>query len=137
MGIETKIYKQIVKSVPILAVDCIVINGHNKYLLLKRRNEPLRGQWWVPGGRVLRKEKVKHAVVRKCLEELGSLVHIIEFVGYYEDFFPKGRMGSIHTVSLVFLVKLIGNKVKLDQQHSAYKWSKKLPERFKVKKIYV
>ena len=52
MFIKEDLYKDIIKSVPILCVD-ILINLDDKYLLIKRNDNPLKGEWWVPGGRVL------------------------------------------------------------------------------------
>ena len=48
---------------PGIAVDGVLIKG-NKILLIKRKNEPFKGKWALPGGFVEYGEKVEEAVLR-------------------------------------------------------------------------
>ena len=133
--IPTDFYRKIVDVIPILCVD-VVIRDKDKFLLVKREKEPLRGRWWVPGGRVLKGETITTAAKRKMKEELGINVKLLEPLGYYEKHFKKNEFGlesGIHTVSIVVLAKLLSLKVKLDNQSSAWRFSKSLPRDFKVK----
>ena len=50
--IEEDLYKQICAQMPIPCVDIVLQNKDEHFLLLKRANEPLKSQFWVPGGRV-------------------------------------------------------------------------------------
>ena len=125
-------YKSIVRDIPILTVDGLIVNGKGEYLIVKRKNEPLKGQWWRPGGRVWKGEKLKDAFTRKMKEELGTDVKIIHNAGYYEDFYSKSPYGiPIHTVSIVFLA-VISGEIKLDNQSKDYKWSVELPKSLKI-----
>lgn len=121
----------VVENMPILCVDMIVTMGKT-VLLVKRDNEPLKGEWWVPGGRVLKGETLTDAVHRKMKEEVGLEVDIHEFVGLYEGFFDKSAHGvPTHTVSAVFVVRPISTDVELDNQSSNYTWtSGGLPPKF-------
>ena len=133
--IPTGFYRKIVDVIPILCVD-VVIREKDRFLLVKRTNEPVKGRWWVPGGRVLKGETITTAVKRKMKEELGVNVRPLEPLGYYENSFKKNEFGlesGIHTVSIVFLAELLSSKVKLDNQSSAWRFSKSLPRDFKVK----
>ena len=133
--IPTDFYRKIVDVIPILCVD-VVIRDKDRFLLVKRANEPVRGRWWVPGGRVLKGETITTAAKRKMKEELGINVKLLEPLGYYEKHFKKNEFGlesGIHTVSIVVLAKLLSSKVKLDNQSSAWRFSKSLPRDFKVK----
>ena len=58
-------YEKILEVLPILCVDC-VISHNGKCLLLRRINEPAKGQYWFPGGRVNKNEKIKDASLRKA-----------------------------------------------------------------------
>jgi len=130
-------YIQILKNLPILCVDVIVLNEKGEYLLVKRANEPKKGRWWVVGGRVLKGESLEQAVIRKVKEEAGRRVKDIQPVGYFElidGVNPFGPLFKYHTTSVVFTAAIDGKgPIKLDAQSSQFKFSKKLPQDFKVK----
>lgn len=133
--IPTDFYSKIVDTIPILCVD-VLIKDKDGFLLVKREREPLKGRWWVPGGRVLKGEAMTVAVKRKMKEELGINIKILETLGYYEKHFKKNEFGlesGVHTVSIVFSAKPLSSKIKLDSQSSAWKFSKILPRDFKIK----
>ncbi|MEU3275273.1 NUDIX domain-containing protein [Saccharomonospora sp. NPDC006951] len=62
-------------------VGGLVHDEAGRLLLIKRRNEPARGKWSLPGGRVERGETDAAAVVREVLEETGLHVEPGELVG--------------------------------------------------------
>lgn len=133
--IAADFYKEIVDVIPILCVD-IVIENEDRFLLVKRRREPLKGRWWVLGGRVLKGETIAVAANRKAKEEIGINVRVIGVLGYYEKHFKKNEFGlesGIHTVSIVVLARPLSLTIKLDDQSSAWRFSKSLPKDFKVK----
>lgn len=134
--LDKELYTKILASVPVLTVDLIVEDYLGRYLLVRPNNEPLKGEYYVPGGRVMLMETVQAAVKRKLLEETGLISGNITFEGYSDDFFNKNEFGllGIHTVSLVFRCKELRGNVVLDNQSSDSFWSDKLPETFKVMK---
>ena len=137
--IPEKEYAQILEVLPILCVDIAVRNSKGEYLLVKRGNEPLKGEWWVPGGRVLKGETLEQAAIRKIEEEAGIKVDSVKPMGYYEDTAHTNRFGScvpLHSVSVVFSVEVDDfDGVKLDSQSLDWKCSRKLPEKFLVKRF--
>ena len=70
MHIKEEIYSEIVKSIPIVCVDAI-IKKDNQFLVIQRKENPLKGEWWVPGGRVHIGEELVVALMRKLSEELS------------------------------------------------------------------
>ena len=114
-----KKYKEIVRVLPIMCIDAVIVKD-GKYLLVKRKNEPLKGRYWTPGGRVLKGERLVDAVKRKVEEETGLKVKPISVVGFYEDFYKKNELGldSVHTTSIVFACSYISGEVRLDNQSS-------------------
>ena len=71
---------------PQVAVGAVVV--HQGHLLMVRRDqEPAKGLWSVPGGRVVKGEYLNDAVAREVLEEtavdvaVGGLLGILEVVG--------------------------------------------------------
>ena len=44
-------YKQLIKKMPIFCGDFLIF-AEKKYLLIKRNQEPMKGAYWVDGGRL-------------------------------------------------------------------------------------
>lgn len=95
---------------PGLAVDAIILDGE-AVVLVKRKNRPYAGMWALPGGFVEYGETVEDAVKREVLEETGLLVEIEKLVGVYSD---PNRDPRGHTVSVVFLCRKAGGRMKAD-----------------------
>ena len=60
---------------PRLTVDGAVLKD-NKVLLIKRKYDPFKGKWALPGGFVEYGEKVEDAVIREIYEETGLKTNI-------------------------------------------------------------
>jgi ADP-ribose pyrophosphatase YjhB (NUDIX family) len=60
---------------PIVGVGAVIVNAGN-VLLVRRRYEPLKGQWSLPGGAVEVGEPLEGAVARELLEETGLVVDV-------------------------------------------------------------
>jgi colanic acid biosynthesis protein WcaH len=127
-------YKQIIEVLPILCVDIILTNTKDEHLLIERAREPLKGFWWVIGGRVLKGESLKEAALRKIKEETDITVSEVKLVGYYEDTLETNTYDLAtpkHSVSVVFSAIFDESQdIKLDYQSSDWKFSKELPKKF-------
>jgi len=74
-----------------IAVDAIVF-GYNKedgvrLLLIKRKYDPFKGEWAIPGGFVLDNESLEDAVERELQEETGVKIN------YLEQLYTFGKPG--------------------------------------------
>jgi 8-oxo-dGTP diphosphatase len=90
----------------IACVGAVVRDDRGRLLLVRRANEPGRGQWSVPGGRVEPGETAHQALVREVHEETrltvapDALAGVVERSapggGVYvvEDFFARLRPGT-------------------------------------------
>lgn len=129
MFIPEKEYKKIVESVPIVCVD-VVLRYRKQYILVKRADEPLKGHWWIVGGRMHKGETTKEAAIRKVKEELGlTLDPQLQFLGVYEDQYKKSAWGvPTSSVSVVYLGYVDSFDYKHDKSITDVKLSPDLPE---------
>jgi len=80
LWIDEKLYQKILEVMPIPTVDAIIVHN-GKFLLLKRNNPPVKGEWWLPGGRIRKGEQLEGAVKREVREETGLECNVIRQVG--------------------------------------------------------
>lgn len=133
--IPEPLYREILRVLPIICVDAIARRPDGRFLLVRRCNEPLKGDWWVVGGRILQGEKAVDAVLRKLKEEVGlTALSPPRFVGMYEDLFDRNAFEAMpyHTLSLVYEVQVEDSGISLDEQSDAFRWNDTLPSRFEV-----
>ena len=83
-------------------VGAVVRDAAGRLLLVRRANEPGRGLWSVPGGRVEPGETAAEAVVREVAEETGLAVVVTGLAGVVERAAPDGGTYVIedHTARL-------------------------------------
>ena len=99
---------------PSLTTDIFIYDENERFILIKRRNEPYKGSWALPGGFVDYGECVEDAAVREALEETSINVKLEKLIGVYSD--PK-RDPRRHTVSIAYSAK--GNMEDMDAQDDA------------------
>lgn len=115
----------IVRNVPIVSIDLVVFAPRESgtgVVLAKRENEPAKGRWFVPGGRVRKGERLREAVHRVAREELGVDVEIERLLGVYEHHYDVADVadaGGKHYVPVGFAVRTDAASFDLDDQHSA------------------
>ena len=127
------LYRKIVELVPILCVD-VILSHKGRYILIKRVNEPLKGLWWIPGGRALKGERTMNTAKRKVWEETGLKAKNLKIVGIYEDSYPKSAFGiPTSSVSVVYEAEVDDFNPVLDKTSSDIKPSNMLPRRFSKK----
>lgn len=68
---------------PTIAVGAICVHD-GELLLIRRRNDPARGRWSLPGGRVEAGELLADALVREVREETGLQIAVGELAGILE-----------------------------------------------------
>jgi len=127
--IPAKLYKHIVKSIPIPCVDVIIVHD-GLFLLLKRNNPPEKGKWFIPGGRVYKDEKLRTAAQRKAYEETGIHCNVGPLIYNTETIFPDGPFDfPIHTINSCFFLypKTRSFKVSLDKDHNGFRWCNFIP----------
>lgn len=89
-----------------LTVDAVVFGyeeGKISVLLIKRKYEPFKNKWAIPGGFVLNNESLEGAVERELQEETGVKINYLEQLYTFGDPSrdPRGRVVSIAYFGLV------------------------------------
>ena len=112
-------------TMPVVSVDLVVFNSEGKALLGKRVNEPARGTWFVPGGRMWKDESLADATRRISRSEFGVELSPIRTLGTYEQVYtdtPKGR----HFITLAVVAQMPQDAgvgpLNHDDQHSEMEW---------------
>jgi len=123
MWIPDEIYSQVLKSMPIPCVDLLVTDETEKVLLVRRKNPPAEGQWWLPGGRVHHGELRAAAAGRKLKEECGlEALELVE-LGTHDLLIEQPGTHLSHGISTVYLARVRGSATpRLDSQSSEFEW---------------
>jgi colanic acid biosynthesis protein WcaH len=125
--IDQELYDQILRHMPIACVDvAVVYNGC--VLLVRREDAPAKGEWWVPGGRVLKGETLRETARRKAREEVGLDCHVGPIIHTAETIFADGPRGiPVHSINACFLLYPTHDSaelcVTLDDHHAAWRWA--------------
>ncbi|MEO8394247.1 MAG: NUDIX domain-containing protein [Chloroflexota bacterium] len=124
------LYRRILETMPIPCVDiAIVANG--AALLVRRKDAPARGQWWIPGGRVLKGEMMREAAIRKAREEVGIDCHVGPIIHTAETVFSDGPDNiPVHSINSCFFMYPINPdfQITLDAHHHEYRWIDHIPD---------
>ncbi len=114
--------KRLYPKQPLVGVGAVLIcNG--KILLEKRKNEPGKGKWSIPGGLVELGESVEETVIREVHEETGLLVEKPEHIDVVDNV-TRDENGEIkyHFVIIDYFVKLKGGTLKASSDAEELRW---------------
>lgn len=83
-----------------VTVDLVIVKKttqENQLLLIKRKNEPFKGCWALPGGFVDEDEDLEQAAIRELFEETQVKVSNLEQIGAFgkPNRDPRGHMVSV------------------------------------------
>jgi colanic acid biosynthesis protein WcaH len=119
----------IVRLAPLVAIDLVIRNSRNEALLGLRNNEPAKGFYFVPGGMILKGERLAGAFARILKNEtnLSGRIEDARLVGAFEHFYDNNRFGDpdydTHYVVIGYELKLADTAaLKMDAQHSELRW---------------
>ena len=85
-----------------LTADIFIFDEDFNFILIKRKNNPYKDYWALPGGFVEYGESVENAAIREAKEETSIDVELIDLVNVYSepDRDPRG-----HTVTVAYTAK--------------------------------
>tara|TARA_A100001388_G_C28766666_1_gene501149 strand:- start:631 stop:1074 length:444 start_codon:yes stop_codon:yes gene_type:complete len=122
-------YKKIINLMPIFCID-FLITWEKQYLLLQRKEEPLKNDYWVVGGRLFFKETIKDAAKRIQKREIGRYFSKFKEIGFSNYFFPsKPGSKATHTPAILYKISVTKKFDPIvDRQHNNFIWSNKIPK---------
>ena len=119
----------VVRLAPLVAIDFVIRNERDDVLLGLRNNEPAKDWYFVPGGMVLKNERLADAFSRLLKTETNYTVRIDDsrLLGAFEHFYKNNRFGNsdygTHYVVLGYELKMPDAAgPKPDYQHSELRW---------------
>ncbi len=97
---------------PIVGVGAVVIDGEN-VLLVRRGQEPLKGEWSLPGGALELGETLQEGVVREVREETGLEVAPVGMVEVFDRITHDEVSGRVryHYVLVDFICHAVGGSL--------------------------
>jgi mutator protein MutT len=99
----------------------IIQNG--KILLEKRKNDPGRGKWSIPGGLVELGESVEQTVIREVQEETGLVVDAPELIDVVnQTTLDESGKVKYHFVIVDYVVKLKGGTAVAASDAAELEW---------------
>ena len=107
-------------SRPLVAVGAVVFNDLLEVLLVRRANEPKKGDWSLPGGSLELGETLVSAVEREVAEETGvvarpqTIVEVIERIYIQNESSSESQPGRVrfHYVIVDYWCWAIGGELR-------------------------
>jgi 8-oxo-dGTP diphosphatase len=107
---------------PIVGVGAVIIQN-DKILLEKRKNDPGRGKWSIPGGLVELGESLEQTVIREVQEETGLVVNAPELIDVVsQTTLDESGKVKYHFVIVDYLVKLERGTARAASDAAELEW---------------
>ncbi|THF57622.1 GDP-mannose mannosyl hydrolase [Pseudothauera rhizosphaerae] len=131
MHLPAETFRAVVAATPLVSIDLVVQNARGEILLGERLNRPAKGYWFVPGGRILKNERLDNAFRRLTLNELGQTLERrdAQLLGVHEHFYSDSAFGApaepnTHYVVVAYRITLPDGCILTppSEQHGRYRW---------------
>jgi len=128
------VFAAVVANAPLVSIDLLVSDREGRLLVGRRVNEPARGTWFVPGGRIAKEDGDLSTALAAIVEnELGVPNELRwspeRLAGAYTHRYPTNAIGvpGVETLYVVLGYRLLPGDVDIDEarlsdQHDAYRW---------------
>jgi 8-oxo-dGTP diphosphatase len=109
---------------PVVGVGAVIISD-GKILLEKRKNQPGKGKWSIPGGAVELGEKAEQSVIREVKEETNLTVEKPEHIDVVDNIIldKNGRV-KYHFIMVDYFLKIKSGTLKAGSDAGELKWVK-------------
>lgn len=89
-------------KIPSVTADIFIFDDDFNFILIKRKNNPFKDFWALPGGFVEYGESVETAAIREAKEETSIDVELKNLVNVYSE---PNRDPRGHTITVAFTAK--------------------------------
>lgn len=108
-------------EVPLVGVGGVVVRD-GRVLLVQRGQEPLKGQWSLPGGLLEVGESLEAGVAREVEEETGLQVRPVELIELLDRIHRQGTRVRYHYVIADYLCRVTGGELCAGSDAAAVRW---------------
>jgi ADP-ribose pyrophosphatase YjhB (NUDIX family) len=106
---------------PLVGVGAVVVDA-GRVLLVRRGNEPLKGEWSLPGGLLEVGEPLTAGVVREVSEETGLIVEPLELIELLDRIHRVEGRVRYHYVLADYLCRVTGGELLAASDADAVRW---------------
>ncbi len=106
---------------PLVGVGGVVIH-RNRVLLVRRKREPLKGEWSIPGGLIELGEELSQGARRELREETGLEVEPVEILAVFDRIQRDGARVRYHFVIVDYLCRLKGGRLAPASDVAEARW---------------
>jgi 8-oxo-dGTP diphosphatase len=110
---------------PLVGVGALIHDGEGRVLLIKRKFEPNKGRWSLPGGLLETGERLVDGARREVREELGVELDVEEQFQVSEELIGDGAGKTrFHFILVDFLATMNPRdaKVTLNAESESFRW---------------
>ena len=109
---------------PFVGVGAVIVDDTARVLLVKRRFEPLAGQWSLPGGAVDVGETLEACVIREMREETGLEVEVGRVIEVFDRIMHDGE-GRVqyHYVLVDYVCRPVGGALAAASDVADVAWA--------------
>ena len=116
-------YQREYSKVPLFGVGALIVHD-SRIALVRRANEPSRGQWSIPGGLVKLGEPLLDAVKREAFEETGLLVEPVFLVELLDRvFYDQSGLVQYHYILADYWCEVKDGAILAGSDASEAKWA--------------
>ena len=114
--------KRLYPDQPMVGVGALIVCD-GKILLEKRKNDPGKGKWSIPGGLVELGENIEQTVIREVKEETGLEVEKPEHIDVVDNVVQdEDNKVRYHFVIVDYFVKLKGGRLRAASDAEELRW---------------
>jgi len=110
MWLSDEDYNFIYSKSPRFCVDLVLACNDDRVYLAEREEEPYKGKWSLPGGKVNFRETIDQAINRIANRELKRNVTVNRLIGFMEFLDETQNGNDRHSISIVFDVTIDDRK---------------------------
>ncbi len=113
-------------AAPIAGVGAIVLDDELRVLLVRRGQEPLLGEWSLPGGALELGERLEDGVRREVFEETGLEVEPLEIVAVFDHISQSDEAPArvrFHYVLIDYRCRVLGGTLASASDATEVRWA--------------